>query len=127
MYTFQFDCDTTQRFLGEAIDPNRNRDRFVPNGSMVGFHEFLLDANPLNDGMADILTMYNTDDIQVAAEGKIFNHYNEQSDPATGYILLNEKHGMNFVVCSDKKLGMKWSLTFCKPLKRIRGDGVQIQ
>lgn len=126
MYCFQHDCDTTQGFLGKKIDPQRARDGFVPKGSHTGFHEFLLHANPLDDGMADILTMYSTDDILASTEGTIFNHCNDQSDAATGYILFNDKHGLHFVVCSDKKLGMKWSLTFCKQLKYTGASGVQI-
>jgi len=75
-------------------------------------YALMLTSNPLDDGMADIHFMYSTEDIVDSFEGAIENHDLGTVDPATAFIMENEKHGRMLVMCSDAKLGMKWSVTF---------------
>ena len=85
-------------------------------------YSLMLPFNPLDDGMADIQSMFTTDDIVLAVEGVLENHYNSvenSEDPATGFVLENEKHGRHFVCVSDAKLGAKWSLTFWNLLSKV--------
>lgn len=59
-------------------------------------------GNPLDDGMADLKTMYSKSDIVVSQEGVITNHNTGRITFATGYIMSNEEHGDCFLVISEE-------------------------